>query len=172
MRSFTLPSPVSATHVRLVVDTSQCTGGPAYAGEQDSDPTNSTDCATQSSSAGQVRAAELEVFGSAGAVGQPDLQVTQITLTQIKEKSYRVTATVANTGDADAGASQTEFRVDGKLLALVGTPAIPAGGSTQVSSSWTASKGSHTFVVTADQQNQVNESNETNNSATKTVAIK
>ena len=34
------------------------------------------------------------------------------------------------------------------------------------------SKGSHTFVVTADQQNQVNESNETNNSATKTVAIK
>ena len=172
MRSFTLPSPVSATHVRLVVDTSQCTGGPAYAGEQDSDPTNSTDCATQSSSSGQVRAAELEVFGSAGAVGQPDLQVTQITLTQIKEKSYRVTATVANTGDADAGASQTEFRVDGKLLALVGTPAIPAGGSTQVSSSWTASKGSHTFVVTADQQNQVNESNETNNSATKTVAIK
>src|SRR5205823_8462017 len=94
MRSFTLPSPVSATHVRLVVDTSQCTGGPAYAGEQDSDPTNSTDCATQSSSSGQVRAAELEVFGSAGAVGQPDLQVTQITLTQIKEKSYRVTATV------------------------------------------------------------------------------
>src|SRR5204862_2981431 len=59
MRSFNLPAPVSATHVRLVVDTSQCTGGPAYAGEQDSDPTNSTDCTTQSSHASDVRTAEL-----------------------------------------------------------------------------------------------------------------
>ena len=71
MRSFTLASPVTATHVRLVVDTSQCTGGPAYAGEQDSDPTNATDCATQSSHASEVRAAELEVYGSPGSVGQP-----------------------------------------------------------------------------------------------------
>jgi len=172
MRSFTLASPVTATHVRLVVDTSQCTGGPAYAGEQDSDPTNSTDCATQSSHASEVRAAELEVYGSPGTVGQPDLQVTQVTATQIAGKSYKVTATIANSGDSNAGASQTEFRADGNLLGLVATPAIAAGSSTQVSASWTASKGTHTLLVTADKQNQVTESNETNNTATKTVSIK
>ena len=51
-----------ATHVRLVVLTNQCTGAKAYAGEQDSDPTNDTDCAKASSQDTNVRAAELEVF--------------------------------------------------------------------------------------------------------------
>ena len=84
IRSFTLPSPASATHLRLVVNASQCTGGPAYAGEQDNDPTNSTDCTANSSDAGQIIAAELEAFGSGtsggssgggsgGGSGQPTL---------------------------------------------------------------------------------------------------
>jgi len=99
MRSFNLPAPVSATHVRLVVDTSQCTGGPAYAGEQDSDPTNSTDCATQSSHAGEVRAAEFEAFGPGTAdlsivkTGPPTGHVGQAL-------TYTITAT--NNGPATA----------------------------------------------------------------------
>lgn len=64
LRTFNLASPVSATHVRVVVVGSQCTGGPAFAGEQDNDPLNSTDCATQSASAGEVRIAELQVFAT------------------------------------------------------------------------------------------------------------
>ena len=43
MRSFNLPTPVTADYLRLVVDTNQCTGGPAYAGEQDNDPPNRPD---------------------------------------------------------------------------------------------------------------------------------
>ena len=33
-----------ATHVRIRVLTNQCTGAPAYQGDQDDDPGNSTDC--------------------------------------------------------------------------------------------------------------------------------
>ena len=43
-------------------------GGRAYAGEQDNDPSNSTDCTANSAGAGQVIAAELEAFSS-GATG-------------------------------------------------------------------------------------------------------
>lgn len=60
IRSFDFPA-VKATHVQLRVLTSQCTGGPAYAGEQDSDPLNSTDC-TESGGITDVRAAEFQVF--------------------------------------------------------------------------------------------------------------
>jgi extracellular elastinolytic metalloproteinase len=63
LRSFAI-TPSLATHVRLVVTNSQCTGNPLYAGEQDNDPTAATDCATASPFRTQVRVAELQVFGS------------------------------------------------------------------------------------------------------------
>ena len=43
LREFTF-SPIQATHLRLVVKHSQCTGGPDFQGEQDADPANATDC--------------------------------------------------------------------------------------------------------------------------------
>ncbi|WP_240809948.1 M36 family metallopeptidase [Actinomadura sp. WMMA1423] len=61
MRSFDLRD-VTATHLRLEVVSSQCTGAPTYAGEQDNDPRSGTDCATASPSAGIVRTAELQAF--------------------------------------------------------------------------------------------------------------
>ena len=66
VRSFVVPQ-TKATHVRLVVLHNQCTGTPAYQGDQDDDPTNSTDCdettiASQSGNGERVRAAELQVF--------------------------------------------------------------------------------------------------------------
>jgi hypothetical protein len=47
--------------------TNQCTGGPAYQGDQDDDPGNSTDCDETTLpgfgvNAERVRAAELQVF--------------------------------------------------------------------------------------------------------------
>ena len=66
MRSFEVPR-TKATHVRLRVLTNQCTGGPAYQGDLDDDPANSTDC-DENTLAGfdvndtRVRAAELQVF--------------------------------------------------------------------------------------------------------------
>jgi extracellular elastinolytic metalloproteinase len=61
IRSFDIPD-VNATNLRFEVVTSQCTGGPDFAGEQDADPRAGTDCATNSPQAGVVRAAEFQAF--------------------------------------------------------------------------------------------------------------
>lgn len=61
LRSFRV-HPTLATHLRLEVLHSQCTGGPAYAGEQDADPATTTDCATASPARDQVRIAEFQAF--------------------------------------------------------------------------------------------------------------
>ena len=61
MRSFNTPR-IRATHVQLRVVTNQCTGTPAYAGDQDDDPLNITDCSAGSTQDDNVRAAELQVF--------------------------------------------------------------------------------------------------------------
>jgi hypothetical protein len=61
MRSFDVPD-TQAAAVRLVALENQCTGTAAYAGEQDNDPTNATDCKAASDADLSVRAAELEVF--------------------------------------------------------------------------------------------------------------
>ncbi|MEU8298518.1 M36 family metallopeptidase [Micromonospora sp. NPDC048909] len=61
LRSFPVPTTL-ATHLRLEVLDSQCTGGPAYAGEQDNDPATTTDCATASPARDQVRIAEFQAF--------------------------------------------------------------------------------------------------------------
>ncbi|MEV5706772.1 hypothetical protein [Actinoallomurus sp. NPDC052274] len=61
MRSFTIPR-TTATHLRLEVAASQCTGGPDYAGQRTNDPNVPTDCTTGSAISGQVRAADFQVF--------------------------------------------------------------------------------------------------------------
>ena len=63
LRSFAIPATL-ATHLRLRVLTSQCTGNPLYAGEQDADPSAATDCATASPLAPVVRIAEFQAFAS------------------------------------------------------------------------------------------------------------
>ena len=61
MRSFTIPA-TTATHLRLEVVASQCTGGPDFAGQQTNDPNVPSDCTTGSAISGQVRAAEFQVY--------------------------------------------------------------------------------------------------------------
>jgi extracellular elastinolytic metalloproteinase len=66
LRDFNVPN-FNATHVRLRVLTSQCTGGQAYQGEQDADPANATDCDSNVAAASSrrfVRTAEIQVFSS------------------------------------------------------------------------------------------------------------
>lgn len=71
LREFKFGS-VQATHLRLVTRHSQCTGAPAYQGEQDADPHNATDCneANEGGPAATrfVRAAELQAFGQQSEV--------------------------------------------------------------------------------------------------------
>jgi hypothetical protein len=61
LREFRIPR-TRATFVRLVVLTNQCTGAPAYQGEQDADPGAVSDCPGGSTQDDVVRAAELQVF--------------------------------------------------------------------------------------------------------------
>ena len=66
LRDFEVPK-FTATHLRLRVLTNQCTGGPAYQGEQDLDPAATTDCDTGVSAASErrfVRTAEIQAFSS------------------------------------------------------------------------------------------------------------
>jgi hypothetical protein len=63
LRAFSF-SPTKATDVRLIVLNNQCTGGPAYQGDQDNDPLNNTDCTTGSSEGQTVDVAEFQVFST------------------------------------------------------------------------------------------------------------
>jgi len=61
MRSFAIPA-TKAQALRLVVLENQCTGFAGYAGEQDDDPTNDTDCKTASDRGTIAHTAELQAF--------------------------------------------------------------------------------------------------------------
>ena len=66
LRSFDIPN-TRATHLRFVVKTTQCTGGPAFQGDQDADPAVNADCDSNvaaGASRSFVRAAELQAFSS------------------------------------------------------------------------------------------------------------
>ncbi len=67
LRFFDASGATPATHVKLVVDTNQCTGQASYHGDQDNDPSNNSDCLA-SIRASEVHASELEVFSSAATV--------------------------------------------------------------------------------------------------------
>ena len=68
LRPFVLDHDVQATHLRIVVADSQCTGGPDFQGEQDNDPRNATDCDEGDagpligSNGATVRIAEVQVY--------------------------------------------------------------------------------------------------------------
>ena len=66
LRDFNIPN-TDATHLRVVVKTSQCTGGPDFQGEQDADPFNATDCDTAGPATTRfVRIAEVQAFTQRG----------------------------------------------------------------------------------------------------------
>jgi extracellular elastinolytic metalloproteinase len=79
IRNFDFSSAVPATNLALVVKTSQCTGNPAYHGEQDNDPATLTDCRTFRNSdvalglVAQtfVRAAEFQAYTSSATITGP-----------------------------------------------------------------------------------------------------
>lgn len=111
---------------------------------------------------------------------KPDLLVAEIGTDKATGKpkegeKVTITATIANEGGEAAGPSSTEFLLDGQeVLGLVDTPAIPAGGSTEVSVGWDTRgvKGEHEIRVTADRGDALSESDEGNNSSTLAVEVR
>ena len=113
LREFDVPD-TQAAAVRLVALENQCTGQSGYAGEQDNDPANDTDCKTASDRGTIVHAAELQVFTTAANGANAPATGTPTTGTD--------GTTPAAEGAPDAtGTSGT--------TGTTGTPATPAGAS-------------------------------------------
>ncbi len=110
-------------------------------------------------------------------LGQPNLRITNITATNNRAREgekVTFTATVNNDGGSLAGASQTEFRLDGSPVGTVATGAIAPNSSVAVSFDLRTNglRGEHTMRATADSGNAVDESNESDNSGDLTFTIK
>jgi hypothetical protein len=72
LRYFDADHTVVGTHLKFVVTSNQCTGQPSYAGDQDNDTTNDSDCLA-TSRANEVHVSEVEVFGQNSTVdGTPN----------------------------------------------------------------------------------------------------
>jgi archaellum component FlaF (FlaF/FlaG flagellin family) len=118
------------------------------------------------------------INAQAAVAALPDLIVSTLTASNNQApqgSKVTLTATIKNQGNANARASKTEFLLDGKtVIGLIDTPSLAPGASATVSVSWsTASvqKGQHTIKATADRNNAVAESTETNNTKSITVSI-
>ncbi len=115
-----------------------------------------------------------QVYYTPPPAERPDLVVAQI-VTEISrdiEGRISISALIANTGERTAPASKTKFLLDGNtLLAMIDTPSLAAHGWVEVTVQWDTDgrTGSHVIDVTADDANDVDESNETNNGNTTTV---
>ena len=159
----------------------------------DGSPTASGQLVTHAYADAGTYEATLTVTDAEGATGTdtvsvtvtaaPDLQVTELTTTNNtggggkprQGDKVTVTATVANTGAADAAASTTRFTLDDEsVLGEVATEAIPAGESRQVSVGWDTRgvKGEHELAADADSTEVVAEGDETNNTGTLAVEVR
>ncbi|MFZ2070898.1 MAG: CARDB domain-containing protein [Halobacteriota archaeon] len=81
-----------------------------------------------------------------------------------EDKTYNITYTVCNKGEADAGVSNTTITIDGVDVMEDAVPALAAGKCyTNTVGPFTMSGTNDTIVVCADNQDEVNESDEENN---------
>ena len=111
-------------------------------------------------------------------VPQPDLTLTanDIGFYQVSGNTAYITAIVHNVGTKDASSVPVRFEVDGVQIAQPTIQTIAAGSFARAQAAWDlrggAKKGTHTVTVTADPANAIAELDESNNSASKALAIK
>ncbi len=80
------------------------------------------------------------------------------------------TVIVENQGSGDSGVSGVDLHIDGPNTDHRELEQIDAGGTTKVTFTWRAKAGSHRIRVIVDQQNDVPESDESNNEKTVTFS--
>ncbi|HEX6290179.1 MAG TPA: CARDB domain-containing protein, partial [Herpetosiphonaceae bacterium] len=105
---------------------------------------------------------------------KPDLTIAEIVATQSKPKQTVLTATVANTGNADTQNVVVRFQDGAAVLGESAPIALAKGTSQAVSITWDTRgvSGEHVIAGQADPANAVAESNETNNAAQRTITIR
>ncbi|WP_404794610.1 discoidin domain-containing protein [Streptomyces tendae] len=117
--------------------------------------------------AGQV--AEFQVVGTPAP--NPDLEVTGLTTSPaspVESDEITVSATVRNSGAADAPAGKVALRLGATKVATADVPALKAGEQSTVGASVGAREaGSYELSAVADDANEIIEQNETNNTYTR-----
>ncbi|HET8896958.1 MAG TPA: CARDB domain-containing protein, partial [Protaetiibacter sp.] len=105
----------------------------------------------------------------------PDLTVTDITASPvdpIEGTALTLAATVTNVGNLASPATTLDLTVDGAIAATVAVPAIPAGGTTTVSTSiGTLAAGSYGVGAVVDPSGTVVEQSEANNAYTRSTEL-
>jgi len=111
-KTFNIPD-TTATHVRIVALENQCTGQAQFAGDQDADPTNDTDCKTGSTRDESVRAAELQVFGYDSVTRPPGDPIVAMTMTgpPVAAPGDKVTYTLKYHNFGPAASSAADIRI-------------------------------------------------------------
>lgn len=100
------------------------------------------------------------------SIPPPDLIVQDITYTPADASPYStvvITATMKNQGSSKTQDSLATLYIDGNLITSQDLPPIDAGASLDRSFNWVAEPGTHTVRISADINNTVIESDETNN---------
>lgn len=105
---------------------------------------------------------------------KPDLTVSGLTATQAKPKQTVLEVTVGNAGDGAASGVVVEFRDGQTVLGRSAPVAVPASGSVPVSFSWNTHgvNGDHAITAVVDPDGAIPESDETNNSISRTITIR
>ena len=114
-----------------------------------------------------------------GIIKKPDLKAVEIEWTPeviIAEEEVDLKPIVYNTGDSPSPSCVGKFKVNGTAIGSVNIPSIPVGGSLEdvadVSLSWTpADNGTYEISFLVDADDEVDESNETNNEVTVSVKV-
>jgi subtilase family serine protease len=132
--------------------------------------------ATNSVGAGP-RSDEVSCTPAASAVRRSDLAVFAADISISPPAPYEgetitITALIHNLGLENASNVKVRFFVDTvKLSPDIIVTSISHGGSVQLQVNWTAVNGMHTIKIQIDPDDVIKESNETNNVATKVIAV-
>jgi subtilase family serine protease len=103
----------------------------------------------------------------------PDLTIKDITLSPENPAigdSVKFTFTIKNQGIEEAGASRVAYYIDDNYIQSDSISSLNAGVSVTKTFTWEAQGGTHVIKAVADSNNQVAESDETNNTKTFTLS--
>ncbi len=162
LRSFDIPD-TTATHVQLRVLTNQCTGGPAYQGDQDTDPNNNSDCVTGSVQDGNVRAAELQVFAVNTPAPAPTAPAAPSNLTATAVSTSQIN--LAWTDNAD---NEQEFKIERSTSATTGFTQIATVGANTTTYLSSGLSGGKTYYYRVRASNSAGNSAYSNTTSAKT----
>jgi subtilase family serine protease len=104
----------------------------------------------------------------------PDLIIRTITYSPLDAKisdNITITAKVENRGTAQASNLRIALSIDGSMVDYIDIPEMKIAAITTVEFTWEATEGQHEITVFADADQTIVESNELNNSKSRTISF-